>query len=807
MRIFLLSCLSVLTLFVHAQQQADFNLTFVSNIGVEYPDSVPSNYQGYTEVWGFDAEDGSAYAILGAGHGTAIFDVTVPESPTLAQFVPGTLSRWRDMKSHGNYIYVVADEGADGLTIIDMSAAPDSITWQFFRPEVSVRADLMGTLGRCHNLYIDGGFAYLSGCALGGSNRSGVIIFDLNADPQNPTYVGSTGITPVYSHDVYVQDDLLYSSDFVEGKINIWDIVDKSNPVIVAGQETGRRRTHNAWLSDDGQYLFTTDETTFGEVGAYDISQLDDIKILDSYHPEKTYPLGVIPHNVHYHEGYLVTSYYTDGVKVLDAHRPENLVEVASFDSYLFRDGGFSGVWGAYPFANSGLIYQSDRSSGLWLLSPTYERAAYVEGRITDSAGNALDSIRIQIKTDRAAEGQSVSDGSYAIGLAGSGPHTITFNVCNNDCPSGRWNYSTVQRDIDLVPGEVVVLDIVLDDLLVETFSGTVLDSETGEPIANSQIIAKNSKFHFETLTDAAGVFQVSVPRESFVLGAAKWGWNHGFIEIDSSSPLIQEIRLDKGIRDDFAFDLGWQVDTADLDQFTLNEWELGIPIGARYDSVFANPNGDLPDDFGASCYVTGIDNFLGGNLTGTSILTSPLFDATQFADPFVNYSLWYYANGVLPPDDFLQVYLGNGTDEVLIEELTASASGWRPRSEKRMLDFIELTGDMYFKMIASDTGNTHIYEAGLDGFSVTEGMSTAVIDADLGLELSPNPFTDRLLVQSSSPVQVSISNLMGLEVFRASTIATQHEIYLSHLPSGTYVVIAQDEQRRRQTWKVVKMK
>lgn len=805
MRIALLACFCLLTSPFFAQQQTDFNLEFVSSIGIEFPDSVPSNFQGYTDVWGWEAADGRAYAIVGAGHGSAIFDVTNAESPVLAQFVPGTLSRWRDFKSYENYIYIVADEGADGLTIVDMSAAPDSITWQFFRPEIVVREDLAGTLGRCHNLYIDNGYAYLSGCALSNNNRSGVLIFDLNTDPETPIYLGNTGITSVYSHDVYVQNDVLYSSDFSEGRINIWDVSDKTAPEIIAGQETGRRRAHNAWVSDDDKYLFTTDETSFGQVGAYDISQLDDIRFLDAYNPEKTYELGVIPHNVHYHEGYLVTSYYTDGLKVIDAHRPENLVEVGSFDSYLFRDGGFSGVWGAFPFTSSGLVYQSDRSSGLWILRPTYERAAYVEGRITDGAGNGLDSIRIEIESVRASEGSSKGDGSYGIGLAASGLHQITFNVCNDDCPSSRWAYPTVQREVDLVPGEVIVLDIVLAELASETIAGTVVDDETGEPIANSQIIAKNSKFLVETTADASGAFQITVPGEAFVLGAAKWGWNHGFVQLEPSTNTAQEIRLSKGIRDDFAFDLGWQVDTGEINRTGIDEWERGIPVGARYDSVFANPDSDLIDDFGASCYVTGLDQYLAGNLAGTSLLTSPNFDGTQFTDPFVNYSLWYFADGVLVPDDFLQVYLGNGTEEVLIEELTESATGWRQRSEKRIIDFIELSSQMYFKLVASDTGNIHIYEAGLDGFSVTEGMTTSISEFDFGLQIAPNPFTNRLVLDSAVPAEISIRNLFGQEVFADQGLQTHHEINLSHLPSGTYVVILQDGILGRQTEKIVK--
>ena len=39
--------------------------------------------------------------------------------------------------------------------------------------------------------------------------------------------------------------------------------------------------THNAWISDDNNYLFTTDETAGCYVGAYDVSDIYDIQEID----------------------------------------------------------------------------------------------------------------------------------------------------------------------------------------------------------------------------------------------------------------------------------------------------------------------------------------------------------------------------------------------------------------------------------------------------------------------------------------------------------------------------------------------
>jgi hypothetical protein len=95
---------------------------------------------------------------------------------------------------------------------------------------------------------------------------------------------------------------------------------------------------------------------------------------------------GVIPHNAHVRGQWVVTSYYTSGVQIVDAKYPELMVEVGYFDtSPSFSGGGFYGNWGAYPYFESDLLICSDIEEGLWVLDPDYVEASRVHVVVYDS--------------------------------------------------------------------------------------------------------------------------------------------------------------------------------------------------------------------------------------------------------------------------------------------------------------------------------------------------------------------------------------------------------------------------------------
>ena len=203
-----------------------------------------------------------------------------------------------------------------------------------------------------HNIYIDeNGVLYVFGANYG---IGGALMYDLVANPENPPLLGV--FNDYYLHDGMVRGDTLWGGAINDGVFTVIDVSDKQNPEIIGSHATPNNFSHNCWISDDGDYLFTTDEVSGAYVAAYDVSNLNDIEEVDriqAWSPQT----NVIPHNTHVDGDFIVTSYYADGVSVVDVSNPSNMVEVGYYDtSEDYSGSGFNGAWGAYPWLPSGIF-------------------------------------------------------------------------------------------------------------------------------------------------------------------------------------------------------------------------------------------------------------------------------------------------------------------------------------------------------------------------------------------------------------------------------------------------------------------
>ncbi len=408
--------------------------------------------QNLSDIWGYTDSVGNEYALVCLRAGVAIENITDPTNPQNVAIIPGPASTWRDAKTIGHFSYYI-NESSGGLQVINLKNLPnapdstDSYFWAPLLPEI-------GQLSTCHNIYIDTdtGYGFLAGCNV---NNGGVIIIDLFTNPGNPIFVAAAA--PIYAHDVYARGDYMYTSDIYDGAFAIQNIANKDSIFTVSNQITPFAFTHNAWLSDDGNTIFTTDERNNAPVGAYDISDMNNIQYLDEFRPASSINTGLIPHNVHVKNDYLITSFYTEGVIVTDANRPQNLVEVANYDTFSGSNGGFGGVWGTYPFFESGTIIGSDSGSGLYVLKPTYTRACYLEGEITDSlTGLALEGVMVNIISDDANIATSDVAGAYKTGQVTPGSFEVTFS---------KTGYASQTISASLSNGVVTIENVVLAPL------------------------------------------------------------------------------------------------------------------------------------------------------------------------------------------------------------------------------------------------------------------------------------------------------------------------------------------------------
>jgi len=306
--------------------------------------------------WGYTSPDGRRFALTGLSDGLSIVEVTDPRSPRRIAHVPGAASQWREVRTYRGYVYVTT-EARVGLDIIDMGnpSQPRKVrSWS-------------ETFASAHSLWIDEerGLLYAHGTRNASGVATGMQVLALEPDPENPRAVGSFG--DFYIHDSYGRGIVLYAAAIGAGFLALLDVSDPARIREITRFNTGGRFTHNAWLTDDGRYLFTTDEVAGRPLEGWDLR--------DPLAPRKVTEFiaapGSIPHNVLVDGSRLLVSHYTEGVQLLDVANPEQPRRIGFYDTYPGGPGGFNGAWGAYIFPGSNLIVVSDINGGLFVVQYT----------------------------------------------------------------------------------------------------------------------------------------------------------------------------------------------------------------------------------------------------------------------------------------------------------------------------------------------------------------------------------------------------------------------------------------------------
>jgi choice-of-anchor B domain-containing protein len=426
---------------------AQYNFTKLSDL------SIGNNR--YSNIWGY-TQNNKEYALLACQGSTtltdacAIIDITNPSSPTTLFTVPGPNSLWREIRTWQHYAYVTteASDNTFGVTIVDLQYLPDSIKTKQYTAN--------GLISNVHALHIEDGFLYLYG-ANNPVSQTGALIIDL-ADPWNPTVAGA--YSAKYVHDGIVRNNKMYAGEIFDGTFSIVDVTNKANPITINSQVTPNAFTHNTWLSTDSKYLYTTDERADAFVTSYDISDPLNIKELDRY--RRPPAGGAIPHNTYVLRDSLVTgtntdwvhtSYYTMGSTIVDAAKPDNLVEVAHYDTSPLSGNGFQGAWGVYPYLPSGNVIVSDMELGLFVLQPNYQRACYLEGFVKDANTNLpIGNAKVTFLGNSNSKSTKL-DGSFKTGIV---------TEANNLIRISAQGYQSKDTTVNLVRAGVVNIEVFL---------------------------------------------------------------------------------------------------------------------------------------------------------------------------------------------------------------------------------------------------------------------------------------------------------------------------------------------------------
>lgn len=310
---------------------------------------------GGTDCWGWEAPDGTEYAIMGTYTGIAFVNANTMQ---VADEIPGPTNgcgstRWRDIKTYQHYCYAVSEcSGTNqGIMIMDMSFLPDSVR---LVTSYSTASDFTS-----HNLVVDTATGFLYAVK---RFYNGVRIISL-ANPVAPVELGF--IATADCHDMYARNDTVWIAEGSEGTWSAWNLANKMSPQLIQRVSVpAPGYVHNIWPSGDGRHVVTTEETGFKTVKYWNVEDYNNVQLVGQYLAPSN-----LAHNAHMVGDTSVISHYESGVAIVDFSNPAAPVELALYDTYQSGEGpSFNGCWGTYPFTTSGKVYASNLNNRLYIL-------------------------------------------------------------------------------------------------------------------------------------------------------------------------------------------------------------------------------------------------------------------------------------------------------------------------------------------------------------------------------------------------------------------------------------------------------
>lgn len=337
------------------------------------------NYDDANDIWGWTHPDTKKeYAIIGVKSGTVFVDITDPVNPEVIgklRLRRGASSYWGDVKTYGNYAFIVAESYNQGMQIFDLT------TLDQVKPGSTLEETAYyNGFGNAHNIAINEktGFAYAVGS---NSCNAGLHIVDIR-NPTNPTQAGCFS-RDGYVHDAhcvtyegpdaaYVGKEICFTSN--EDTVNIIDVTNKGNPTEISRTSYNYvRYTHQGWLTEDHRYLFIGDELDESSFGSQTATYVINVENLNNPYlaGEHFGPTFATDHNLYVKEDHVYQANYRAGLRILQMKdlSKGKLEEVGYFDIHPGLDSSsMNGAWSVYPYFESGNIIVSGIEQGLFVL-------------------------------------------------------------------------------------------------------------------------------------------------------------------------------------------------------------------------------------------------------------------------------------------------------------------------------------------------------------------------------------------------------------------------------------------------------
>ncbi|MFQ5675807.1 MAG: choice-of-anchor B family protein, partial [bacterium] len=589
---------------------------------------------------------------------------------------------------------------------------------------------------------------------ISGSNSArGADILDLT-DPEAPVKVGEWSEN--YFHDIYVRNDTLFgSAGSNPPALILLDVKNKRQPTLIAQipfPDGGF--VHNAWATEDGPYVMTTQETRGLPVKMWNITDPFNAEIVDQYLSSPS----LLAHNTHLRGNYAYISHYGDGLRILDIADPSHLVEVGYYDTHPDDRGGFEGNWGAFPFTSSGYIYATDEDLGLFVISFNGRRAGRLRGRVIDSE---TDQPIAGVTLELLESGQKVvsdSNGDYKVGFPDPGDNTIA---------AYSFLYDTTTFTIETVEGESVEMDIGLRRRSLGSVAGSVLD-RAGAGIDSVQIKLLETPFDL-VRTGSDGRFGLGdLPAGTYLAAIARWGYRSIFreIEVVANQVTMPQIFLESGYADNFELDLGWKR-AVDRGVATFGLWQMLEPAAIGLGPAF-HPSQDVTPEPGTRAYFA---RTLGAELS----LTSPAFDLTGSPSAVIRYYLYWLPRGNNADSLVVDISADDGAHWTTLAVFTEAdlTESWQEESHD-LPGSVERTAQMKIRFVTREKGQGSCF-ALIDDFEIMSSV-TSVEEPDsqvprlYALEQNyPNPFnpstTIRYSLRENAQVRLTVYDLLGRQI------------------------------------------
>lgn len=344
-------------------------------------------------IWGWtDLESGREFALVPLSDGLAFVEVTVPTAPSVVGWMPTQTiaAPWRDVKVFDDRAYVIADGvGLHGMQVFDLrrlmtnpGGAPVMFAPDFVYYGVGFGLAGGEILGSAHTIAVneETGFVYVVGAR--STCAGGLHMVDVREI--RPRFAGCFA-DDGYTHEVqcvvyrgpdaeHQGRELCFAAN--EDTITVVDVTEKRAPRQLSrvGYE-GSAYVHQAWLTEDHQYLISNDELDEIEFGHGSRSYVWDVRDVDG--PRligvRTAASSATDHNLYVRGDLVYEANYRSGLRILSLDEVASgaLTEVAFFDVDPTSDEpGFDGAWSVYPFFASGNVVVSGITQGLFVLRP-----------------------------------------------------------------------------------------------------------------------------------------------------------------------------------------------------------------------------------------------------------------------------------------------------------------------------------------------------------------------------------------------------------------------------------------------------